>query len=47
MRLPAPVRRRLPPAFGPAEWLPRADNLGESWFALREWAGRLVYAIRD
>lgn len=35
------------PEFGLSQWLPRADHLAESWFALREWAGRLVYAIRD
>jgi uncharacterized SAM-binding protein YcdF (DUF218 family) len=45
--LPAPVRRSLPPGLGAGQWLPRADNLAESWFALREWAGRIVYAIRD
>jgi len=26
---------------------PRPDHLAESWLALREWAGRLVYAWRD
>lgn len=44
---PAPWLRRRPPEFGASQWLPRADHLAESWFALREWAGRLVYAIRD
>ncbi|WP_338663925.1 YdcF family protein [Pararoseomonas sp. SCSIO 73927] len=35
------------PRFDLPHWLPRVDRLVESWFALREWAGRLVYAIRD
>ncbi|MCR0985121.1 YdcF family protein [Roseomonas populi] len=39
---------RVPdPRFDLPHWLPRVDRLVESWFALREWAGRLVYAIRD
>jgi len=29
------------------DWLPRADHLADSAFALREWAGRVVYALRD
>jgi uncharacterized SAM-binding protein YcdF (DUF218 family) len=43
----APVRpaRHLEERW--SNWLPRPDHLAESWFALREWAGRLVYAIRD
>lgn len=43
----APVRIGLPPDGGWTDWVPRPDHLAESWFALREWAGRLVYAIRD
>nr|WP_245215089.1 YdcF family protein [Pararoseomonas indoligenes] len=35
------------PRFDLPHWLPRVDRLVDSWFALREWAGRLVYAIRD
>jgi len=27
------------------DWLPRPDHLAESWYALREWAGRLVHAL--
>lgn len=44
-----PVRRLPPPAEGGlADWIPRADYLAMSWFALREWAGRLVYTlVRD
>ncbi|MFT8245519.1 YdcF family protein [Roseomonas sp. BN140053] len=30
-----------------SDWVPRADHLGDSWYALREWAGRAVYALRD
>ena len=26
-----------------ADWLPRPDHLAESWYALREWTGRLVH----
>lgn len=44
----APLRLREVPEIGnPSNWVPRADHLGASWFALREWAGRLVYAVRD
>jgi uncharacterized SAM-binding protein YcdF (DUF218 family) len=43
----APVRLDPMPDGRLSEWLPRADHLGESWFFLREWAGRLVYALRD
>jgi uncharacterized SAM-binding protein YcdF (DUF218 family) len=43
----APVRpaRNTDPQW--SDLLPRPDHLAESWFALREWLGRLVYAIRD
>jgi uncharacterized SAM-binding protein YcdF (DUF218 family) len=44
---PAPVRLSAPPDGRAGEWVPRADHLGDSWYALREWAGRLVYAVRD
>jgi uncharacterized SAM-binding protein YcdF (DUF218 family) len=43
----APVRVDAPPRGEPAEFVPRADYWAESWYMLREWAGRLVYAIRD
>lgn len=44
----APVHPEPPRATGRAsDWVPRPDHLAESWFALREWAGRVVYAIRD
>lgn len=42
----APVRIGEEPAGFVFEWVPRADHLTMSWFAIREWAGRLVYAIR-
>lgn len=45
--LPFPVRLDRAPDMRLSSWVPRADHLGESWFALREWAGRLIYAIRD
>jgi uncharacterized SAM-binding protein YcdF (DUF218 family) len=40
--VPAPVRLDRAPAGGPADFLPRADRLAESWWMIREWAGRLV-----
>ena len=44
----APVRLdKLPNGACWSQWVPRADYLGTSWFALREWAGRLVYVLRD
>ena len=45
--LPAPLRPPQVPGHAPSDFLPRADRLGESWFALREWAGRLVDALQD
>ncbi len=45
--VPAPVRIDRVPDGRLTDWLPRADHLGDSWFALREWAGRLVYRLRD
>ena len=43
----APVRTDTPPGLGTEDWIPRPDHLAFSWFALREWAGRLVYRWRD
>jgi uncharacterized SAM-binding protein YcdF (DUF218 family) len=43
----APASLSQPPTGAAAEWVPRPDHLADSWFALREWAGRLVYAVRD
>lgn len=45
--VPVPVRLRRMPDGRAEDWIPRADHLGTSWYALREWAGRLVYALRD
>ncbi len=44
---PAPVRRLVAPDGRLTDLVPRPDHLAMSWFALREWAGRLVYALRD
>ncbi|MBY0336530.1 MAG: YdcF family protein [Acetobacteraceae bacterium] len=43
----APVRAEPMPRGHVADWLPRADHLGGSWLAIREWAGRAVYRWRD
>lgn len=45
--IPAPVRIDRVPDGSAAEWVPRADQLYVSWLALREWAGILVYRLRD
>lgn len=45
--LPAPVRRLRLPDGRASDLVPRPDHLALSWFALHEWAGRLVYAVRD
>lgn len=42
-----PVRIDTPPASDWQEWIPRPDHWATSWYMLREWAGRFVYAIRD
>jgi uncharacterized SAM-binding protein YcdF (DUF218 family) len=42
-----PVRRERRPEGVASDWLPRPDHLARSWFALREWAGILVYRLRD
>ena len=44
---PAPVRPLRLPDGRAGDWMPRPDNLATSWYALREWLGRLVYALRD
>lgn len=28
------------------DWLPRPDHLAESWYALREWGGRLLHVLQ-
>jgi uncharacterized SAM-binding protein YcdF (DUF218 family) len=45
--LPAPVRIEVTPRGGMRDFIPRADHLFTSWLMLREWAGRLVYQLRD
>jgi uncharacterized SAM-binding protein YcdF (DUF218 family) len=42
-----PVRTEGRPGLAGSDLLPRGDHLAESWFALHEWAGRLVYLVRD
>lgn len=44
--VPAPLQPPQPTGFEASDFLPRADLLGESWYMLREWAGRLVDALR-
>jgi uncharacterized SAM-binding protein YcdF (DUF218 family) len=44
---PAPVRpARVAPGIEVPQLVPRADRLGLSWYVLREWTGRLAYALR-
>jgi uncharacterized SAM-binding protein YcdF (DUF218 family) len=43
----APVRLDPWPSGGRSDWVPRPDHLAQSWFALREWVGLLVYRLRD
>jgi uncharacterized SAM-binding protein YcdF (DUF218 family) len=45
--LPVAVETQRLHRPGAGDWLPRPDHLMETWLALREWAGRLVYALRD
>lgn len=45
--VPAPVRRDRMPEGLATDWVPRPDQLYVSWLALREWAGILVYRLRD
>ena len=45
--LPVAVEPAAPRPPAGSDWLPRPDHLMDSWLALREWAGRLVYALRD
>ncbi len=43
----APVRMAGWPSGTLSDWVPRPDHLAQSWFMLREWAGLLVYRLRD
>lgn len=45
--VPAPVRQLRLPDGRISDLLPRPDHLAIAWLALREWAGRAVYAVRD
>lgn len=45
--LPAPVRMEYVPDAQLRHFIPRTDHLNDSWLALREWAGILVYRLRD
>ncbi|MBS7812024.1 YdcF family protein [Roseococcus pinisoli] len=42
-----PVRIEDRPRGSWSDLAPRPDRMAESWFALREWLGRLVYMLRD
>jgi len=45
---PAPVRvYRQPYPVGWRDFVPGSEAMRWNWFMLREWAGRLVYALRD
>lgn len=45
--VPAPVRLGPVPDGGFSDWVPGPRALLESWYCLREWAGILVYRLRD
>lgn len=44
---PVPVRRAAGPTGEWSDWIPRPDHFLVSWYMIREWLGRIVYAIRD
>lgn len=45
--VPAPVRRGPAPDVSFADWVPNPRAALDSWYFLREWAGILVYRLRD
>lgn len=45
--VPAPVRLSRMPDGRLSDWIPRPDHLFTSWLMLREWAGIVVYRLRD
>lgn len=45
--VPVPVRLDPAPAGEVSDWIPQPATLHMSWLYLREWAGRLVYRLRD
>jgi len=42
----APVRLAQVAGGRVAHFLPRADHLADSWWAIREWVARAFYAVR-
>lgn len=44
---PSPVRIGRMPDGQVSDWIPQPNSLAQSWLALREWAGLIVYRIRD
>ena len=40
--VPSPVRLDRVPQGAASDFLPRADRLADSWWAIREWAGRVA-----
>ena len=45
--IPAPVRLEDPPTGIVSDWVPNPRAALDSWYFLREWAGLLVYRLRD
>lgn len=43
----APVRAGQAPRGTLRDFIPQPTSLGQAWFALREWAGLVVYRLRD
>ena len=43
----APVRAGRLTGGRWSDWMPLPGNLAQSWYALREWTGLLVYRLRD
>lgn len=46
MATPAPLHLTRVSMGRASDWLPRPDYLAESWFALREWTGRLMHVVQ-
>ncbi|WP_158639284.1 YdcF family protein [Elioraea rosea] len=44
---PFPTRISRNPDGRVTDWIPRPDHLAESWFMIREWAGLVLYRLRD
>nr|WP_245215647.1 YdcF family protein [Pararoseomonas baculiformis] len=43
----SPIRVSPLPPGRLTDWIPRTDHLAWSWYGIREYAGRLVYRLRD